>query len=71
MAEIQKSRLLRLSSILAPDGPIPVSRSTWWAKVRSGEYPAPVKISTRITCWREDDIERLLESFQNEGGAND
>ena len=30
---------VRLSSILAPLGPIPVSKSTWWAGVKSGRYP--------------------------------
>jgi type I restriction enzyme S subunit len=29
---------LRLTSILAPKGPIPVSRSTWWAGVKSGRF---------------------------------
>lgn len=53
------NRLLRLSSIIGPNGLIPVSKSTWWNKVRSGEFPQPVKISTRITCWREDDILKL------------
>jgi prophage regulatory protein len=27
---------LRLSSVLAPRGPIPVSKSTWWAGVKTG-----------------------------------
>jgi len=27
---------LRLDSILAPLGPLPISRSSWWNKVRSG-----------------------------------
>ena len=30
---------LRLSSILAPNGPIPVGRSTWWAGVKEGRFP--------------------------------
>jgi len=30
---------VRLSGILAPRGPIPVSKSTWWAGVKSGRYP--------------------------------
>ena len=36
--------LLRLKDILAPRGPIPVSKSTWWAGVKSGRYPAPIKL---------------------------
>ena len=51
---------LRLPSILAPGGPIPVSKSTWWAGVKSGRYPQPVKLGPRITAWRVEDIEALL-----------
>jgi prophage regulatory protein len=41
---------LRLPSILAPRGPIPVSKSTWWAEVKAGRYPQPVKLGPRITA---------------------
>lgn len=39
----------------------PVSRSTWWAGVRSGRYPRPVKLGERITAWRVEDIRTLIE----------
>ena len=52
---------LRLNAIIAPGGPIPVARSTWWAGVRAGRYPAPVKLGPRITAWRIEDIEALIE----------
>jgi predicted DNA-binding transcriptional regulator AlpA len=54
--------LLRLSSILAPTGPIPVSKSTWWAGVRDGRFPKPMKISPRVTVWRVEDIRALIEN---------
>jgi prophage regulatory protein len=54
--------LIRLAYILAPHGPIPVSRSTWWAGVKSGRFPAPVKLGPRITAWRDADIQRLIDS---------
>lgn len=53
---------LRLSSILAPVGPIPVSKSTWWVGVKSGRYPSPVKLGPRITAWRVEDIRALIRS---------
>jgi prophage regulatory protein len=31
---------------------VPYSSSTLWRKVRSGEFPSPVKISSGITAWR-------------------
>jgi prophage regulatory protein len=52
--------VLRLSAILAPNGPIPVSRTTWWAGVRSGCYPKPIKLGPRITAWRVEDIRALI-----------
>src|SRR5258707_12852539 len=52
---------VRLSGILAPRGPIPVSKSTWWAGVKSGRYPKPVKLGPRITAWRIEDIRALIE----------
>ena len=51
---------LRLASILAPTGPIPISKSTWWAGVASGRYPQPVKLGPRITAWRVEDIRTLI-----------
>lgn len=38
---------------------IPVSKSTWWAGVKSGLYPRPVKLGPRITVWRVEDIREL------------
>lgn len=57
--ESQTVSLLRISQILAPRGPIPVSKSTWWAGVASGRYPKPVKLGPRISAWRAADIAKL------------
>jgi predicted DNA-binding transcriptional regulator AlpA len=40
---------------------IPVSRSSWWAGVRSGRYPKPVKLGPGTTAWRISDIRALIE----------
>jgi len=40
---------------------IPVSKSTWWAGIRTGRYPKPVKLGERITAWRVEDIRALIE----------
>ena len=42
---------------------IPVSASTWWAGVKSGRYPQPVKLSERCTAWRVRDILNLVEEM--------
>lgn len=56
------SGFLRLASILAPNGPIPVSKSTWWAGVKTGRFPTPVKLGPRITAWRVEDIQALIDT---------
>jgi prophage regulatory protein len=52
---------LRLASILAPTGPIPIGRSTWWAGIKTGRFPKPVKLGPRTTAWRVEDIRALIE----------
>lgn len=50
-------------------GVIPVSKSTLWEWVRQGKFPAPVKISSRITCWKIEDIRAFIEKLNDQGGA--
>ncbi|MEH6477403.1 MAG: AlpA family phage regulatory protein [Sneathiella sp.] len=40
----------------------PVSKSTWWAGVKEGKYPKPVKLGPKITAWRVNDIRKLIAS---------
>jgi prophage regulatory protein len=41
---------------------IPVSRSTWWAGVKSGRYPQPTRtLGARITAWRVEDVRSLID----------
>lgn len=56
-----KTGLVRLSQILAPAGPIPVSKSTWWQGVKEGRFPRPMKLGPRTTVWRAEDIRALFE----------
>ena len=58
---LPETGFVRLKQILAPDGPIPVSKSTWWAGVKDGRFPKPVKLGPRTTAWRITDIRRLIE----------
>lgn len=68
--DIPLNGLLRLSQVLKL---IPVSKSHWWAGCRSGRYPQPIHLSTRITVWRGSDIQLLImqpgNSIDNELGA--
>ena len=42
---------------------IPISKSGWWAGVKSGKYPKPIKHGGR-TFWRASDIKALIESIE-------
>jgi prophage regulatory protein len=42
---------------------VPIGKSSWWAKVKSGEAPAPIKIGKRVTAWRVADVERYIASL--------
>ncbi len=41
---------------------IPIGKSTWWAGVRDGRYPKPVKLGARVTVWKIEDIRALIDS---------
>jgi predicted DNA-binding transcriptional regulator AlpA len=55
------SGFLRLDQVLQL---IPVSKATWWNGCKSGIFPKPYKLSTRITAWKVSDIQNCLEAFQ-------
>lgn len=55
-------RLMRLDAIVGPKGCIPVSASSWWAGVKSGRYPQPVKLGPRTTAWKSEDIQKLIDN---------
>ena len=59
---LPQTGFLRLRSILAPAGPIPVSKSTWWQGIKDGRFPKPLKLGKRVTVWRVEDIRRLIET---------
>jgi predicted DNA-binding transcriptional regulator AlpA len=45
---------------------IPVGKTCWWEGVKSGRYPKPVKLSSRCTAWRAEDIQALIKNLSNE-----
>lgn len=60
--KLPETGFVRLNQILEI---IPVCKSLWWAKVKSGEWPKPYKISSRVTAWRVEDIKQLIEKLSN------
>ena len=63
--ELSEVGFLRLPQVLKL---FPVCKSTWWAGVRDGLYPKPVKLGNRCTAWRVQDVRELIERTCNIGG---
>ena len=45
---------------------IPIGKSTWWAGVKAGRFPKPLKLGPRTTVWRVEDIKALMAKFQGQ-----
>ncbi len=57
--KLPETGFLRLKQIVP--ALVPIGRSTWWAGVKDGRFPAAVKLSSRVTVWRVEDIRDLIE----------
>ena len=44
---------------------LPFSPATLWRKVKSGDFPKPVKLAARISAWRAEDIRVWMNSKEN------
>ena len=69
MQQLPETGFLRLPQIVGnpkanpPIPPIiPISKSSWWAGVKSGKYPKPIKLGERTTVWSVDSIRALIAS---------
>jgi predicted DNA-binding transcriptional regulator AlpA len=77
MTQLPETGFLRLPQIIGnpkaepPIPPIiPVSKSTWWAGVKSRRYPQPARtLGARITAWRVKDIRALVEEISAQDNA--
>lgn len=39
---------------------IPISRSSWYAGVKEGRFPQPVKIGPKTSAWLQSDIDKFI-----------
>lgn len=68
MHKLPETGYLRLRQIIGDStsippvpGVIPVSKSTWWAGVKAGRYPQPIRgLGRRITVWKVEDIRDFI-----------
>lgn len=54
---LPETGFVRLPQILSL---IPISRSAWWAGVREGKFPKGIKLGSKTTVWRVEDIRALI-----------
>ncbi|MGC5804399.1 helix-turn-helix transcriptional regulator [Ralstonia pseudosolanacearum] len=54
---LPETGFVRLPQILSL---IPISRSAWWAGVREGKFPKGIKLGSKTTVWRAEDIRALI-----------
>ena len=64
---MEQNFFLRLPQIIGnskanpPIAPIiPVCKTTWWAGVKSGIFPRPIKLSPRVAVWTASSIQDLV-----------
>ncbi|MBA4062581.1 MAG: transcriptional regulator [Isosphaera sp.] len=67
MHDLPETGFLRLPQVLSI---IPVGKTCWWQGVKSGRYPKPVKLSTRCTAWRVEDIHELVKAISENTTVN-
>ena len=66
--KVKTKALLRLDQVLKR---IPVSKSTWWAGVKTGRFPAPHRMGNRCTMWLSSDIDRLIDTLTGSTDRDD
>ena len=59
MENSKTEKLIRMSEVLEL---IPVSKSTFYAKIKTGEFPAPIRLSANIVAFKSSDIDYLIEN---------
>lgn len=66
---MQMKPLIRIDKLASRPGRIglmPVSYATLWRWVKEGKFPAPIRLSGRVTAWEVEKVEAWIKS-QAEG----
>ena len=62
-------RIMRIPEVVQITG---LSRTTIWRRVKSGDFPAPVKLgslATRSVGWHASEVKRWIESRRSSTNA--
>ena len=61
-AFIRESQLVQSPKRPDTPAPLPFSAPTLWRKVKAGTFPAPVKLSERVTAWTVGSVRAWIAS---------
>jgi predicted site-specific integrase-resolvase len=60
---------VRESSIVKPNGVLPVNRSTLWRWVRDGHFPKPYRLGPNTVAWKAEEVRKFMDSAEPAGAA--
>lgn len=55
-------KLLRLKQVVERTN---ISKATIWRWVKDGTFPKPIRITSRVTVWKNSDVEAYIASVTN------
>ena len=62
MFQIWRKDSMKLLRVKEVANKTSVGKSTIWSWVKDGKFPEPIKISDRISVWKESDVDAWIES---------
>ena len=66
-ANLPDEAFVRLPAIIGLGGPMPISKSTFWARVADGRLPKPYKLgSQKISAWKVGELRAAFAAFKKE-----
>jgi prophage regulatory protein len=60
--QVPHAGYLRQAQLLGPI--LPIGATTLWRWVKQGKFPAPIKLSERVTVWRVEDVRAWMDAQQ-------
>ncbi|HEV7415653.1 MAG TPA: AlpA family phage regulatory protein [Tianweitania sediminis] len=60
MTHAPPNRYVRLRDIIAPHGPLPISRSTWFTWVAAKRAPQPIRLGPRVTVYDSGQVQAFM-----------
>jgi len=46
-----------------------IGKTTFWEGIKTGRFPAPIKLGPRTAVWRVEDIRHLISSISEKGAS--